>query len=87
MKEICLDEGTIQAFLDGELKDAQMETATRHIALCDDCTYLLSEAEEESVFAFSALDGEMNTLVPTQRLWSKINDSIVEEKRQRLILV
>ena len=82
MREICLDEGTIQAFLDGELKDAQMATVTRHIALCDDCAYLLSEAEEESAFAFSALDGEMNTLVPTQRLWLKINDSIIEEKRQ-----
>ena len=82
MREICLDEGTIQAFLDGEIKDAQMATITRHIALCGDCAFLLSEAEEESAFAFSALDGEMNTLVPTQRLWSKINDSIIEEKRQ-----
>lgn len=82
MKEICLDEGTIQAFLDGELKNAQMDAATRHLALCDECTLLLSAAEEESAFAFSALEGDLNTLVPTQRLWSKINDSIIEEKRQ-----
>lgn len=82
MKEICLDEGTIQAFLDGELSDAQTDAATRHIALCNDCALLLSAAEEESAFAFAALDGEMNTLVPTQRLWSKINDSIAEEKRR-----
>ncbi len=82
MKEICLDEGTIQAFLDGELKNAQMDAATRHLALCDECAVLLSAAEEESAFAFSALEGELNTLVPTQRLWSKINDSIIEEKRQ-----
>ncbi|CAN5570797.1 hypothetical protein BH20ACI4_BH20ACI4_04200 [soil metagenome] len=82
MKEICLDEGTIQAFLDGELANAQTDAATRHIALCRDCALLLSAAEEESAFAFSALDGELNTLVPTQRLWSKINDSIIEEKRK-----
>ncbi|MGI9054219.1 MAG: hypothetical protein ACR2F2_00305 [Pyrinomonadaceae bacterium] len=82
MKEICLDEGTIQAFLDGELANAQTDAATRHIALCRDCALLLSAAEEESAFAFSALDGELNTLVPTQRLWSKINDSITEEKRK-----
>jgi hypothetical protein len=82
MKEICLDEGIIQAFLDGELKAAQLDAASRHIALCDDCALLLSAAEEESAFAFSALDGDMNTLVPTQRLWSKINDSIIEEKRK-----
>ena len=82
MREICLDEGTIQAFLDGELRNAQMDAATRHIALCEECTLLLSAAEEESAFAFSALEGDLNTLVPTQRLWSKINDSIIEEKRQ-----
>ncbi len=82
MKEICLDEGTIQAFLDGELKAAQLDAASRHIALCSDCAQLLSAAEEESAFAFSALDGDMNTLVPTQRLWLKINDSIAEEKRK-----
>lgn len=82
MREICLDEGAIQAFLDGEMNDAQMNAATRHLALCDSCVYLLSEAEKESAFAFAALDGEMNTLVPTQRLWSKINDSLVEEKRK-----
>ncbi len=82
MKEICLDEGTIQAFLDGELGDAQLNAATSHIALCDNCALILGAAEEESAFAFSALDGDLNTLVPTQRLWSKINDSIVEEKRK-----
>lgn len=82
MREICLDEGTIQAFLDGELDDAQFDTASDHLAFCDACAYILSEAEKESAFAFAALDGEMNTLVPTQRLWSKINDSLVEEKRK-----
>lgn len=82
MKEICLDEGTIQAFLDGELGDAQLDAATRHTALCNNCALLLSAAEEESAFAFSALDGDLNTLVPTQRLWLKINDSITEEKRK-----
>lgn len=82
MREICLDEGTIQAFLDGELNDAQFDSATDHIASCDSCAYILSEAEKESAFAFAALDGEINTLVPTQRLWSKINDSLVEEKRK-----
>ena len=82
MKEICLDEGTIQAFLDGELGGGRMETAARHIALCGDCALLLSQAEEESAFAYTALGGELNTLVPTHRLWSKINDSLVEEKRK-----
>jgi hypothetical protein len=32
---------------------------------------------------FSALEREFNTLVPTQRLWSKINDSIETERETR----
>lgn len=81
MMENCLSEGVIQAFLDGELAAREVETVTRHIALCDDCAILLSEAEEETSFAYTALEQEFNSLVPTQRLWVKINSSIEEERR------
>jgi len=81
MKEKCFDEGTIQAFLDGELTTDFSETIARHIELCNDCSLSLTKAEEESAFAFSALEQEFNTLVPTQRLWTKINDSIESERK------
>lgn len=81
MKENCFDEGTIQAFLDGELASDSMENAARHLALCDGCAIQLATAEEESAFAYSALEQEFNTLVPTQRLWTKINDSIERERK------
>ncbi|MBK8151559.1 MAG: hypothetical protein IPK58_26035 [Acidobacteria bacterium] len=42
---------------------------------------LLAVVEEETAFVFGALDPELNTLVPTQRLWTKINDSIRGEER------
>lgn len=79
--EKCFDEGTIQAFLDGELVFEAAQKVTRHIATCDVCAFTLAEAEEETAFAFSALEREFDTLVPTNRLWTKINDSIVEEKK------
>jgi len=81
MTDKCFDIGIIQAFLDGELSSDKMESVSRHVAVCDDCAIFLAEAEEESAFAFSALDQEFNTLVPTQRLWTKINDSIEREKQ------
>ncbi len=77
----CFDEGTIQAFLDGELASDLLENVARHVAVCDGCALLMAEAEEESAFAFSALEQEFNTLVPTQRLWTKINDSIGRERK------
>ncbi len=81
MTEKCFDIGTIQAFLDGELSSDKMESISRHIIVCDECAISLAEAEEESAFAFSALEQEFNTLVPTERLWTKINDSIEKEKK------
>lgn len=81
MKENCFDIGTIQAFLDGELASDTLENVARHLSLCDDCAIQLATAEEESAFAFTALEQEFNTLVPTQRLWTKINDSIERERK------
>jgi Putative zinc-finger len=85
MNEKCFDSGTIQAFLDGELAPEMSVKVTNHIAVCENCALELSEAEDETAFAFSALDNEFNTLVPTQRLWAKINDSIVEERKQNSV--
>ncbi len=78
---MCLDEGTIQAFLDGELDAQLMQSVAEHLADCGTCAFALSVAEEESVTTFSALEREFDSLVPTHRLWEKINTSLEEEKR------
>jgi len=81
MKANCCEPGDIQAFLDGELSPARSARVTDHIAICDACVMLLARAEEEISIVFPALEREMDTLVPTHRLWTRINDSIVEEKK------
>jgi len=81
MKMDCLDTGTIQGFLDGELASAAASGVSAHISMCDACAAQLATAEEETAFVFSVLEREMDTLVPTQRLWNKINDSIEVEKQ------
>jgi Putative zinc-finger len=78
----CYDIGTIQAFLDGELSPDLSAKVTNHAAACDACAIALADAEEQSAIVFSALEREFNTLVPTQRLWSKINDSITVEREK-----
>ena len=78
----CCEIGIIQAFLDGELTPGQSSAVTNHIADCDACAVLLARAEEEMAVVFPALEREFNSLVPTQRLWTRINESIVEEKRR-----
>ena len=81
----CLDIGTIQAFLDGETRPEQAVKISEHVADCDGCTLLLAQAEEETSMVYAVLDRELNTLVPTQRLWTRINDSIAEEKSRASI--
>lgn len=76
----CLDIGVIQAFLDGESSPQESLRVADHIGTCEACSTALSRAEEETAAVFSALDRELDALVPTQRLWSRINDSIAEEK-------
>jgi anti-sigma factor RsiW len=82
MKAKCCEIGDIQAFLDGELSPVESARVTDHIADCDACTILLTHAEEEISVVFPALEREMDTLVPTHRLWTRINESIVEEQKQ-----
>lgn len=79
----CIDIGTIQAFLDGETTQDESLRIGHHVANCDNCARLLAVEEDENSFVFSALDREMNALVPTQRLWTRINDSIEVEKARR----
>ena len=81
MNENCYNEEILQAFLDGELASEKTEMIRRHLAVCDECTDALAWAEEETAFAFAVLDEELNELVPTNRLWNKINDSIEGRKK------
>ncbi len=80
MKKECLDIGIIQAFMDGELAHDQSARVSGHIATCDACALMLADAEDESAIVFPALEREFNTLVPTQRLWNKINAEIETER-------
>lgn len=82
MNDKCFEIGTIQAFLDGETTPELSFRLTDHTAACDRCALLLAEAEEENAQVFAMLDREMNSLVPTQRLWSSITVALAEEKSQ-----
>jgi anti-sigma factor RsiW len=85
MKDGCLDIGTLQAFMDGELSHPESARVSSHIAHCDACAVALSNSEEESALVFSMIEREFDTLVPTQRLWSKINDSIESDTSGRSV--
>jgi hypothetical protein len=79
----CLEIGIVQAFLDGELPHEEINRVSSHIAVCDNCAMLLATAEDEIAVVFPALEREMNPLVPTQRLWAKIDAEIKHERHSQ----
>ncbi|MDH3493611.1 MAG: zf-HC2 domain-containing protein [Acidobacteriota bacterium] len=76
MKSKCFDIGVIQAFVDGELGVAGLEDVVRHLSVCEECNSLAVELESENELAFGALGSELNALVPTERLRTKVFASI-----------
>lgn len=82
MSKECLNIGTIQAFIDGELSPVEFAGVSAHTAACSNCAELLSQADEESSYVFASLEREVDTLVPTQRLWTRISESIETGKRE-----
>lgn len=82
MKE-CFEESVLQEFLDGELNASDCAAVARHLGDCHACAASLAMVEDETANVFAALDQELNTLVPTQRLWTRISETIEVEKRSR----
>ena len=76
----CFDIGIIQAFLDGELPASEVTRVSDHVGACDACATMLSQAEDENAVVFPALAREFDAMVPTQRLWTRIEDGIQFEK-------
>jgi anti-sigma factor RsiW len=76
IKDLCLDEGVLQGYLDGELSPAMMETAASHLAACEACARTASEAEQEMALCSAAFAPEMALNVPTEQLRARVNRAI-----------
>lgn len=76
----CLDEGKLQCYFDGELSIEMMESVTSHLASCVTCAAAAREMEEETAFVMSALSGEFEASVPTERLRERINEAVLGDR-------
>ena len=76
----CLDEGKLQSYFDGELSIEMMESVTSHLASCVTCAAAAREMEEETAFVMSALSGEFEASVPTERLRERINEAVLGDR-------
>ncbi|HEY0386230.1 MAG TPA: zf-HC2 domain-containing protein [Pyrinomonadaceae bacterium] len=77
MKE-CLEEATIQAYVDGELSPSSAERAATHVAVCAACAAAVREVEDELSLLTTAFEPELSLAVPSARLRERLDAAISE---------
>jgi anti-sigma factor RsiW len=78
MTRRCLDEGLLQAYLDGELSQEETHEAAAHVAACESCAAALAEAEGESAFFATAFAPDDSVRVPSEVLRSRISAAVAQ---------
>ena len=78
MNSGCLDEAVLQAYIDGELSQAETGEAASHIAACEPCAAALATAEGEAALFSSAFAIDDSVTVPTEALRARINAAVAQ---------
>jgi hypothetical protein len=78
----CLDEGALQAYLDGELSRESALEAAEHLAACERCAASLAAAEGEGAFLAAAFAPDEALSVPTEQLRARVNAAIARLEPQ-----
>lgn len=76
MRDLCLDEGTLQSFCDGELEPKVLEQVRSHLASCTICEEAARQVESEMELATGAFATELALSVPSERLRNRLDNSI-----------
>jgi hypothetical protein len=76
MTDRHLDDGLIQAYIDGELSREHAAATAQHLAACADCSAALAEAEGESSFFAAAFAPDESVSVPTAALRARLNVAV-----------
>ena len=72
MRKRCLEEGLLQAYVDGELPPETAAEAAAHVAQCEACAGALATAAADNDFLSAALGPEESVVVPSEALRSRV---------------
>lgn len=79
----CLDEGLLQALIDGELSAEATGEAEAHVASCPSCTAAAADAAREFALFSRAFAVDGSLTVPTERLRASITSAVAEMQPAR----
>jgi hypothetical protein len=74
----CLDEETLQAYLDGEATADVAGAVIAHLAVCARCAARAREAERAMAAIDGAIDDESPIAIPTARLRARVESAVME---------
>lgn len=72
----CLDEGILQAYLDGELSPETSNNVATHLAACAACAAIAREIEQELALFATAFAPALPANVPTEKLRARLDEAI-----------
>lgn len=72
----CFDEGTLQAWFDGELAANEAAKVAAHLNECLDCAAAAGAVEAENLMLSEGLAAEFAAPVPTERLRQRIDAAV-----------
>lgn len=78
MMETCLDEGTLQAYIDGELSPETSNGVAAHLSACAACAEAARAAEQELALFSTAFAPALSASVPTAKLRARLDEAIAE---------
>lgn len=78
MKNVCLEEGLLQAYMDGELSPEATGSAAAHLARCEACADALASAAADNDFLSAALGPDEAVNVPTAALRARLNAAVAQ---------
>jgi negative regulator of sigma E activity len=79
----CIDEGTLQAWLDGELADNEATNVAAHLNVCARCAATASEVRAENLILAEALAPEFAAAVPTESLRHRVDSAVAGLNRAK----
>ena len=82
MKE-CIDEGTLQAYFDGEVGPEAAASVASHLASCLSCGEAARIVENENLLLSNALETEFAETIPSAHIRQRIDSAIAEDKIAR----
>lgn len=74
----CLDEETLQAYIDGEATADVAGGVIAHLAVCARCAARAREAERAMAAIDGAIDDESPVAIPTARLRARVESAVME---------